>query len=268
MNRAWIVLAVFLVLLSCASASVTLVSPVSKAIAANGVLSIGGVMAGQTFEIVVSNSDGQGGVWNRLTVVPESLPASWKIVKAESFAESLTVQVQVPKEETEKTVRLRLQLSDFGNSLRTQEVSLEVAVKNDLVKLDLIPLQKSVLAGQTVSFRLIAINDSIGEQPVLVRSDMPIFWFEPVSFSLGPTFRSDSHQEHVLTVFPRSYGSRDFSIWVDSALTNKNLESFSDSLTVYPTIESKFQSSLFGWPVFSPTLSVYYFFNGLLGSLQ
>ena len=253
---------------SFALASVFLVAPVSQSIEPNSTVLLGSVMPGETLELVFSNEDGTGSYWNQVEVLRDSVPSSWPIKEPELFAESLLVSIRIPSNEVEKLQNIRLRLSDVRNPLHAQEFSLQVLVRNDLIKSSFSPVQDSVLLGETAVYKLVIVNNSLSAHAVRVSSSLPSFWFAPRFLFLPPKPNAGSVQELLLEVHPKSYGARSFSFLVDSELSQKRLSVFQNNLLVKPTLEGKFQPGLFGLPFFSPNLSVFFFLNGFLGSLQ
>lgn len=268
MKRFLVFLFAILSFLSSASALVSLVSPVAQQLEPNSSFSLGSIMPGETLELVFSNDDGKNGVWNKVEIAEGSLPSSWIVKEPEVFAESLAISIMVPTTEVEKLQSIRVRLSDARNPLHAQEVSLKVLVKNDLLSASFSPLQESVPLGKRALYKLVLVNNSLAPHTVAVRSSMPSFWFQPLAVTLPPKPNPAARQEFQLEVYPKAYGLKNFSFFVDSALNEKRLASVPFDLLVRPTLAGKFQSALFGFPFFSPNLSPFYFFNALLGSLQ
>jgi hypothetical protein len=268
LNRSFLFLLAFALFFSSVHASIALVSPVSQKLNAGTALDIGSAMPGESVELVFSNDDGKGGLWNQLEVVRESIPSNWKVFEPELFVESLVLKITIPPAETEKLQSIGVRLSDARNPADAEEVSLRLLVKNNLLSASFSPLQESVLLGQKASYRVVLVNNSIASNTVTIRSSLPSFWFEPVMLSLDPKPNASAMQELTLDVYPRTYGIKNFSFRVDSELSQKTIVSYPTDLLVKPTLEGKFQSGLFGFPFFSPNLSPFYFFNALLGSLQ
>lgn len=271
MNSLNHVLQFFLAVLLCASmahALVFLVKPVSQPLESGATVLLGSIMPGETLELVFSNDDREGGFWNRLQIAQDSLPSGWVVSAPQLFAESLVVSVRVPGNETEHLQNIHVRLLDVHNPLHAQDVSLQVLVKNDLVKASFSPLQDSVLLGQKARYKLVLVNNSLADHLVTVRSSLPFFWFEPIQIKLSAKPDALAQQELVLGVNTKSYGVRNFSFLVDSDLSGRHLAVYQTDLLVRPTLQGKFQSGLFGFSFFTPNLSVFYFFNGLLGSLQ
>ncbi len=268
MNRLWVFFLLFALLFCSVNATVLLVSPVSKLLESGSSFSLGSVMPGETVELVFSNDDGKGGLWNKLEVVEGALPATWKVSEPELFAESLVLKITVPAVETEKTQSIRVRLSDARSLVDAQEVSLRVLVKNDLLNASFSSLQESILLGQKASYRVVLVNNSLAPHTITIRSSLPSFWFEPQTVSLQPKPSPSAMKELTLEVYPKTYGLKNFSFFADSELNQKTLVSWPSDLLVKPTLEGKFQAGLFGFSFFSPNLSPFYFFNALLGSLQ
>lgn len=250
------------------SASVFLVSPVSQELEPNASFLLGSVMPGETLELIFSNEDGKGAVWDRIEIVSESLADSWTVSSPQFFAESIVVSLQIPPTETEKLQVFRVRLWENANPLHAQEFSLQLFVKNDLVFSSVSSLQDSIVLGESATYKLVLVNNSLSSHSVVVRSSLPSFWFEPHWVFLEPKPSPGAVRELTLQIKPQAYGLRDFSFWVDSELNDKRLAVFENQLLIEPTLKGKFQSGLFGFSFFSPNLSVFYFFNALLGSFQ
>ncbi|MBU0636121.1 hypothetical protein KKE06_03785 [Candidatus Micrarchaeota archaeon] len=264
----FLLIVALLVLVNSVQAVVFLVSPVSTALEANASFSLGEAMPGETIELVFSNEDGKGGYWNQVTIVEGSLPGNWIVSQPELFAESLVLSISIPKEETEKLQNMRFRLSNTQNPLTVQEISLKVVLKNDLIKTSFSSVQEFVSLGETASYQLVVLNNSIAAHTIVIRSSLPSFWFEPQTIVVPAKQNFTVPIEAVLKVSPKSYGLKSFSFLVDSGLNEKRLDAFQIELLVKPTLKGKFGAGLFGFSFFSPNLSVFYFFNALLGSIQ
>jgi hypothetical protein len=153
---------------------------------------------------------------------------------------------------------------ESGNTPFSQEsFSVYVTVKKNLLAASMEELKQDSLVGGKADFRLVLNNESIAMQKVLVSSSLPEYWFSPIELELQPHQTLDVN----LSVFPQSYGVRQFSFTVSSGLNSFN-KSFPAELNVFSTIRGKFSSALFGFPFFTVSMLPQFLINAFLALIS
>ncbi len=260
-----IVLLVFLGL-SCASATVSVISPVVKTLSNNESFELGSVQPGETLELFFNKRTGSGGSFSNVRVDASTVPAGWIVSQPELLPESIGLKVSIPSDETERVQNLRFVFSTNENVMESVELGLNV--RYDLIQFQLVPVDNDVSLGENAVFSFRAVNQSLAKHSFAVFSTLPDSSFEKQSFSLTGALGDLPNIDTNLVVSPKVYGKRDFSFRVVSMQNEKTLDQFNEVMTVHPTLEGKFNSGLFGLPVLAPNLNVFYFFNALASLFQ
>lgn len=244
-------------------ATVTLVSPVSKQLEDYSSFRVGSLAPGESLELIVAKKTGSGTLFDSVSLDPASVPAGWTVSSSESFAESLGLKIVVSPSETERIVSLKLVLSQNGSA--AQSVNLLFVIRNNLSRFEIVSDQSEILVGETASYQVRGVNESLAGHSFELRSSLSSSEFAPIPVSLGPANSDGSIVSIPVLVHPKSYGVRDFSFEFVSNLNQKTVSVSNESLLVKPTLAGKFESGLFGLPVLLPTLNAFYFFNALVG---
>ncbi|HIH21758.1 MAG TPA: hypothetical protein HA222_03835 [Candidatus Diapherotrites archaeon] len=244
-----------------ASTQLLLVSPVEKFLPEGQAIELGSAQPGERIELIFSANSGTENPWE--SVKAESIPQGWNAfeVMQERNDNTLIVMVEIPKDSSEGAFRLDIKAE---NSQESRRASIIVFVEEGLLSVQLDSLQKKTIVGEQVQFLLFLNNDSIAEHSVIVKSSLPLTWFSQQQISISPK----SAKQAVLKVFPKNYGEKKFSLTVISSLNGKTIAEIKPRLEVKPTLKSKYEAAMYGFPFFTPSLIPYYIFNSFISQLS
>lgn len=246
-------------------ADVFFLYPVEQQVANSQSIVLGNVMAGETFEVVVSTRSNYGDnfEWQSVFVPLDSLPEGWSFLGVEKNPTHQVIKIAVPKNEKAGAFNFLINVSNADSEISDESVNATVFVKDDLLKLSVKNLKRIVTVNQPTEFALSISNDSIASHEVFVESDLPKYWFVSESFSIKP----QSSKTVFLKVNPRVYGYKNFSFVVKSNLSGIVLRKFDSILQINPTLIEKFSAPHYGFPVFAPSLSPIYVLDSFLAFL-
>jgi hypothetical protein len=245
-----LVLSLVLLFVSSASAIVTVSVPVEASVSNKGTVEFGAASPGETVSIVIQRNSRQGFLWDSVAV---NAPANWALGTRTSD-KTIIVDLTIPKGAPESIQVINFSLSSLEPKVPpTESFTGTIAVKKNLVTIAIDNLKQEALVGKTISYRLIASNDSIAENKIVVESSLPNYWFQPVEIALLPK----QQVEKTIYLTPHAYGLRNFSFFVKSPQTGFSKEFFAE-LTVIPTLQGKFLASAYALPFFTISNLPYY----------
>ncbi len=256
----------FFFLFSTAFADFFLVSPFEKQVHSADTIELGSISPGETLELIFSNKSGKDFAWNKAEIAKQ-LPENWKVFDSTPFAETMIVKVIIPSDQEETAQNLKINFLNFKDEKTNDSFNAILFVKKKLITASIVSLQKETKVNEPVDYLLSLSNDSIADHAIRISSTLPKYWFEDKIIVLKKKTSKDSVQEITLAVLPRAYGNKDFSFKISSELTGKEIDSFNARLKVNPTLKGKYAAALYGFPVFTPTLTPYYLINSFLSLL-
>lgn len=261
MLKRTLVLIAVLFFSAAAIAEVKIVSPVEKYAQENQVVEIGSIQAGETLEIIFSTFSGNMEEWAKVSAA--SLPEEWTALEIiqERNKSTLILRVTAPKTAANGAFRFDAVLE--GSKGNSQTTGFLVFVQDGFVTSQVDLLNKTSNAGEDVSFVYTLTNESTAEHKVEIKSSLPLTWFKPKTLTLKPK----SSQQLVVTVSPKNYGLKKFSFFTNSLLNGKTLNEIRPTIEVKPSLKSKYEAALYGFPFFTPSLLPYYLFNSFIGQL-
>ncbi|MDO8646891.1 MAG: hypothetical protein Q7R70_00555 [Candidatus Diapherotrites archaeon] len=261
MLKKTLVLIAVLLFSAIALADVKVVSPVEKYSLENQVIEAGSIQAGETLEIIFSTFSGSQEDWVKASAA--SLPEGWTalaVLQARN-KNTLILHVTAPKTAANGAFQFDSVLEDAKGS--QQKAGFLVFVQDDLITSQVDSLKKTANSGEDITFVYTLNNDSIAEHKVEIYSSLPLTWFAPKTLTLKPK----SSQQLVIAISPKNYGVKKFSFFTKSLLTEKVLSEISPRIEVKPSLKSKYEAALYGFPFFTPSLLPYYWFNSFIGQL-
>ncbi|MBS3061217.1 MAG: hypothetical protein J4215_01380 [Candidatus Diapherotrites archaeon] len=265
-SKAFLIVLVLILASFPAFARVSLISPLVKTLENNESLNLGSMQPGEELEVFFNYRTGANSFWKSISADSSTVPSGWSVGQSQVLAESIGFKISVPASETERVQSLRLVFSDDAGL--SESVNLVVAVRNDLVRFEVGPIKNNLVLGQKAVFSFRAVNQSLASHSFVVSSTLPDSSFKAKTFVLGGANSDSAVIDQELEVFPKVYGKRDFSFRMVSVQNQKTLDQFNETLMIKPTLVGKFDSGLFGLPVLSPNLNVFYFLNGLASLFQ
>ncbi len=243
-------------------ASVFLLEPIESTLENDGSIELGQVARGETFEIVVQRKSGLEFVWDNIAVENNSLPLGWK-AESERTDKTLVIHISLPVDAEESIQKISFLLSSTETPFLQESFSVFLTVKRNLLSVSMEGLKQDALVNVGSTVRLLLNNQSVASQRVRVSSTLPNYWFESVDLTIEPMQLLDVN----LTVFPHSYGKRNFSFKIESEF-NSFEKTFDSEFNVFSTLRGKFSSSLFGFPFFSVSLLPHFLINAILASIS
>ncbi|PIU21601.1 MAG: hypothetical protein COT15_01440 [Candidatus Diapherotrites archaeon CG08_land_8_20_14_0_20_34_12] len=249
-----LLLFVLIILIPTAFADVKLLEPTVKQLSSGETTLLGNAQPGETVTIVVSKQYTNGS-WDSILLDDKTLPLFWNY-SIEEFDKSFTINLMIPKASDARTQNIRFIAK---NNLIEDIFTVQIVVTNTLLKCGIASLNKTILVGETTTFALKCVNDSIAEHSLEVKSNLPTHWFKPLTITMKP----NTSQEYQLEVRPQGYGKYDFKFNADSKLNN-NSSIFDASLTVNPTLKGKFFSVISGLPFTAPSIITFYLIDAIL----
>jgi len=262
MLKKLIVALALLAFFSTTHATVFLINPVEAELGEGALVELGKVAKGETFEIIVEKKSGFPFQWESIEVDSTALPTGW-VVEKDSSPQTLILRVSVPVSAKESIQNIPVEVFSPDNNGTSQSFTAEIVVKKNLLRAEVKSLAKDAIVYEPVVFSAVIINDSIAPHAVVVYSSLPNYWFEPVSLEL----KSKETKDFNLVVFPKTYGKRDFSFFINSQLNGFSKE-IPAELFVFPTLKNKFEAPLFGFPFFSIQALPYYLVNSFLALIS
>jgi hypothetical protein len=222
---------------------------------------------GETLELIFSNKTGKDFSWDKAKFETK-FPEKWVAVDSNSFGETLVLKLTVPPTEKETAQNIKINFLNFKDDKKNESLNLVIFIKKKLVNVAISNLQLETKVNEPIEYSLTLSNDSIASHSVRISSTLPKFWLDDTIINLNGKNSKDSIKEIKLKITPRSYGNKDFSITVESALNGNSIDFFNARLTVDSTLKGKYAASLFGFPVLTPTLWPFYLMNSLLSLLK
>lgn len=261
MFKTGLLLLSFALLCASASAEVLLVAPFEKSNAQAELTELGKAMAGERIELIFSSASAGQAPWERASA--EGLPEGWSFAELEQQRNRNTIilQVLVPKEARNGTYQFYAVLENSEGE--REEAEFLVFVQEGLLKSSVDSVSRSTKVGEPVTFTFSIDNDSIAKHSFAINSTLPLTWFEPQDFEIGPK----SSKKFTATVTPKNYGEKKFTFSIVSGLNKKTLGNIVVKVNASPTLKSKYEAAMYGFPFFTPSLLPYYWFNSLISQL-
>jgi len=261
-KKALLISVALLFALAFAGAEAKLVSPVEKYVGAEDLTELGKAMAGETIELIFSTGSGNPeSPW--IAVSAEGLPNGWGAaeIMQQRNKSTLILHVSVPKEAKNSTYQFSAVLEDAKGGKETAEFL--VFIQEGLLKTSVDSVMRKTTVGEPVVFTFSIDNDSIAMHRASIESSLPPTWCSPASFEIG----AKSSKKISITVSPKNYGEKKFAFFIVSGLSSRTLNEIGAKIEVQPTVKSKYEAALYGFPFFTPSLLPYYLFNSLISQL-
>ncbi len=239
-------------------ATVYLVEPLDQRLSQNQEVFFGKIAAGETLKVVAKKKSDFGVEWNSLSVNVQLLPNGWDAEMVETD-KTIIANVKVPANALISTQRIGFTASNSIEPMFSETFYGMVSVNENLLSASIENLNQGVVLGEKAEFSLVLNNDSIADHSVIVRTDLPDYWFSAQTVGLKPLEAKTVE----MPVIPYSYGEKSFSFTV-SSMENDSQFRFPAKMNVKPTLVGMFQAPLVGFPFFSPGLLPCYLINGFL----
>ena len=255
-----------LLLSTVALADITIVNPIEETFSDQEVLKLGTAAQGETFEIIVSNDTGMGDSirWDSLAIGEETLPDGWVAFSTNQGERRVGVTIGVPDDAPPNVYQLTLVATNTKLNI-SHTVYARVEVKENLMNAAIsnTGLNENPLVEEKVSYSISLTNNSIAPHKVVVSADLPDSWYAAKELTVPPK----KTITETLDITPRSFGRKDFSFSVSSALTEREIVRFNSVLLVRPTLEGKLNQTIYGFPFFTVSMLPFYYFNTVLAEL-
>lgn len=245
-----------------ASADIFLIEPVELALPDSESLELGQMAVGETLRVVLQRKSGLGFEWDSIEIDAQALPPGWR-PSMKTTDKTLVAEISVPADAEETIQRISFTVRSSAQPFSQESFFGYLTVKKNLLEASMEKLKQNSMVGENSTFRLLLNNGSISSQKVIVHSSLPDYWFEPKTVELLPKQTVDLNLE----IHPYSYGKRQFSFTVSSAL-NSFEKSFAAELDVFSTLKGKVSSALFGFPFFTISLLPQFLVNAFLATLS
>ncbi len=248
-NKFFLVFFVFVLFLSFGSA-LKVVFPVEAEYLGNSI-ELGRISPGQSFELIVFDERFD-------SVSVEGQFSSWA---EESVFQGKNISVVLTVPENASFGTKKISFSAFNSvSMEAESFDVLVNVQNDLWSVNISNLQNQTQVNFPAEYFLVFSNESIGQQKILVFSNLPSYWFESKTFIVEPK----SVLKESVFVYPKHYGKRQFTFSFESLFSDEKKE-FLSVLSVESSLSSKYSASLYGFPFFTPSLFPFYLIESFIG---
>ena len=256
MFKRLLVIFCFLILAGQAFAVISLVEPVDTKLSNGGEISFGKIARGESLKVVVKKKSDLGSDWATLNI--EGLPVDWVSETVETD-KTLIALISVTPDAEISTQRITFTLANDSTPSLNESFYGSVSVNESLLDVSFESLAIDATLGQPAEFVLTINNDSIASHLIIVESTLPYYWFSGKTIEIG----SLETEQVLLEVIPYSYGEKNFSFEVYSAL-NRQSFNFPAKLDVKPDLVGMFRAPAAGFPFFSPGMLPYYLISSLL----
>jgi len=243
-------------LVSQAFAVISIVEPVDTKLSDGGEISFGKIAMGEILKVVVKKKSDLGSDW--ATIAIDGLPSGWSSETIETD-KTLIAMVSVAPNAEISTQRITFTLANDLIPSLNESFYGSVSVNKSLLDISFESLAIDATLGQSAEFVLTINNDSIAKHLIMVESTLPYYWFSGKTIEIGPL----ETEQVSLEVMPYSYGEKNFSFTVYSALNEESF-SFPAKLDVKPDLVGMFRAPAAGFPFFSPGMLPYYLISSLL----
>ncbi len=250
LKRFSFVLFLILLLLN-VNAYIYLLSPYEKKLTFDETLVLKYVQPGETLVLQIDRENGIS-KWSSAKIT-----SKWQSTY-ELTDKTLVIKLKIDPKETQTLQNVRITLSDPSGYEEGFDVA--VFIKKDLIKASLKSNFNECKVGETASYEIVLVNESLAEHSVRITSSLPKTWFDKLDVVLKPK------QTKIvsLTINANSSGKRDICFYVDSLLFDKRFANLNAELAVFPTLPGKFTASYFGLPFFTLNMLPSYMLNALL----
>ncbi|MDO8427897.1 MAG: hypothetical protein Q7S92_01665 [Candidatus Diapherotrites archaeon] len=258
MFKYWVLFLFCLILAASTLATVEMVEPKPSNVLANTTITLGSAQPGESVKLVLTRGLGRN-KWQDVRIDALSLPSGWTYEK-QIQDQSFIVWIKVPSTANLDSYNLKVIVS---SELLTESFNALLLVKDDLLTVSMTDLLQSTQVGESGTFKVSFQNNSIAAHNLKISSDLPSQWFAEQTLEILP----GEFKQIELSVTTRSYGTRDFSFTLESTLNNSK-KVFPATLTIHPTLKSKFSAVFYGFPFLSLSLLPYYLIDGFLSLVQ
>ena len=263
--KQFIFILALLVLLSSASADIFVVDPVLQHVSSSSSIDLGSIQPGETFELIISKDAGHGKDSYWISAVPSTsdLPKNFNVSSSIPGSESHIITVKVPGNALIGDYSFQVLMSNVSGRIENESLTATFRVQNDLLNASLSNPSQLATLGKQVDFKMNLLNNSLSSEKISIFSSSPSTWFSPIQLEL----KRNSFQEIDLKVFPQLHGTHNVDFTVYSDTLNKSIAFFKADISVKPTLRSKYDVALQGFPFFTITLLPYYLFNSFVTGL-
>ncbi len=264
MNK-FILFAIALAFLSSSAfAEVELIYPIEQRVESGQGFELGSVQAGETVELVFNANVVSQNAARWTSVELSGLPEQWRSEKVEQQnPNTLAERIMISSNAEPATHSITATLKDNSNQLASESVSLIVKVRQNLIHFEVQNASLKTTAGEPVKTQLNVSSESIARHKIRIDSTLPSPWMKGFEVELQPK----ANQNIELKITPPISGKKNFQLNILDSQTREVLKSFDMQVEVRPTLKSKYQEALYGFPFFSPGLLPYYLINGFLSQL-
>ncbi len=245
-----------ILLLSIATAKVEIKKPIKAVIEENELIELGEIGIGEKFELIIS-TEAFPYKWD--SAIVENLPKDFT-QKTNFYAETLGIEIGIPVNAEIGVRNFKVKVSNTEHPEQFEAFNAIVTIKKNLISARVSPISQETTVGEKALFKMVILNDSIASHKLRISSNLPQYWFNDMVLEIKPK----SSKSIDLEVNPKYYGKRGFSFFIQS-LQSPSSQEFNAELSINPTFKSKYLNSLYGFPFFTPTLSLFYLVNSFIG---
>ncbi|MFH0714749.1 MAG: hypothetical protein V1847_03280 [Candidatus Diapherotrites archaeon] len=261
MKKALLILAFLLAFSASALAEIQLIYPVEQTVESGQVIDLNVMQPGETLKLIFNANivTQKADRWSSIEI--SNLPEQWRgEIVSQQNPNTLVVDIFVPSNAQPSTYSFNVILKDEAQNV-SETVEVIVGIRSNLLSFSIDNAQPKTIAGETVIVKLTANNDSVAAHPIRIDSTLPAPWMRGMEISLEPK----SFQTIELNIVPQASGKKNFQISILDGNSRQILKSFDMQLEATPTLKSKYEASLYGFPFFSPGLLPYYLINAFFG---
>ncbi|VVC01418.1 Uncharacterised protein [uncultured archaeon] len=246
------------------------ISPVSAQIGQGSQITVGDVGPGQTFAVVVEPEVAYGGKFNLGGAYDQmyasSLPYGWASTPSKIYADTLQVDITVPKDAEDGQYAADLTLWDeAGEQGLGENVTFTVNVKvtRDVMDMKVEPPFITVGAGQPARYTITIVNKGVAPDTFTVGSKGVRNWVFQRSVYI-PSGTSKTLNYEVVGEDESDYSLK---LWARSSSSDKIYAERDATLRVNTDLFSDYRAVNHGVLLFPITEAPAYFFAGLLSNL-
>lgn len=155
----------------------------------------------------------------------------------------------------------------------TKDIIINMKITDDVIHTNLINYNPKVRYEQKEEIKLNIINKSNTTKTIIIKSDLPITWFNFKKQKLNSEkkiiLQPNSISEHTYQYFPKEIGYRTINLQIQSIIeleeiTNPDSINYSVDIEVIKDLNSIYGSKKHTYPLFNSNLIPIYFLNKII----
>lgn len=249
------VLLILFLLLTTNVFAIRLVEPISKELLENDF--VGAIVPGQTLELIISKELGRFNSLELTSSLTENFDVSVK-----DYLESVKIIISSNKNTPKTSYFFSFILKGVSSS---ESIRVFFSVEESLLDVALLNYSSETFVNNSAEYEFLLINNSDADAIFKIKLDLPWYW-------LGDEYFGKEYYKEVIVskqqkkiekiiVYPRVHGEHYFNSKISM---QDNIKEFTLYSKVLSTFNSKFNSSLMGFPFYSISLLPSYFLTSIV----